>query len=117
MLLRKRADLRAQNKQGKTPADVATGEAKPLLERKLAEAAAVSAAAEAAAAPGGDSLAEAEAAAPSAGVAAAAAAAVELAAAGPKRSLDAEPGAANADAKRPKVILSFYAGEDEGEDA
>ena len=119
ILLRKRADLKAQNKQGKTPVDVATGEAKPLLERKLAEAAA--AAQKEPAATGGDEADEAE---PSAAEAAAdrvaasgaadAAAAAEPAPAGSKRTSVAEAAAdAPADAKRPKVNLTFYDGEED----
>ena len=120
ILLRKRADLKAQNKQGKTPVDVATGEAKPLLERKLAEAAA--AAQKEPAATGGDEADEAE---PSAAEAAAdrvaapcggaadAAAAAEPAPAGSKRTSVAEAADAPADAKRPKVNLTFYDGEED----
>lgn len=114
-LLRKRADLRAQNKQGKTPVDVATGDAKPLLEQKLAEAAAAAASSAAA----GEAPEDAQAGAPEprAEADASAAAAEPAAAAGSKRSLAEGAAAADADAKRPKVVLSFDAGEDEGEDA
>ena len=121
ILLRKRADLRAQNKQGKTPVDVATGEAKPLLERKLAEAAA--AAEKEPGAAGGDEAAEAEpseaeaaAVADVAAGGAADAAAAGPAAAGSKRSSVAEAVDAPADAKRPKVNLTFYDGADGEED-
>ena len=108
ILLRKRADLRAQNKQGKTPVDVATGEAKPLLEQKLAEAAA--AAAEPGAEP--DSVEAAAAAEPCAEAAVVAEDAAAAEPAGSKRSV-AEAADAAADAKRPKVNLTFYDGEDE----
>lgn len=103
VLLRKRADLRAQNKQGKTPVDVATGEAKALLEQKLAEAAAAPAAAEAPPfeADGG------EAEAPSAEAAEQPTA--EPAAGSKRGTTEIGP----SEAKRPKVVLSFDAGEGE----
>ena len=106
ILLRKRADPRAQNKQGKTPADVATGEAKPLLERKLAEAAASAEAAD-----GGEAAGAEEPSAPDDTPVAA----VEPAAAGAKRSLAEDiPASADTDkAKKPKVVLTFDDGEEE----
>jgi hypothetical protein len=114
-LLRKRADLRAQNRQGKTPVDVATGDAKPLLEQKLAEAAAAAASAAAEEPSAAAEDAQAGAPAPHAEAEAGGAAAEPAAGAGSKRSL--ADGVADSNAKRPKVVLSFDAGEDEGEDA
>jgi ankyrin repeat protein len=119
VLLRKKADPLAQNKQGKTPLDLATGDALALLQKR--------------AAPGGDADADADAeeAEPAAGEAAAAepeaaaegedAAPVAGPAPRPKRSV-AEGVVAAADedagtAKRPKVTLSFDDGADDGEDA
>ena len=114
ILLRKRADVRAQNKQGKTPVDVATGEAKALLERKLAEVVATAEAEPGAA--GGDEAAEAEPSAAEAeavAVGAAEAAVAEPTAARSKRGSVAEAADAPADAKRPKVPLTFFDGEEE----
>ena len=110
ILLRKRADVRAQNKQGKTPVDVATGEAKALLERKLAEVAATAEAEPGAA--GGDEAAEAEPSPAEAEAVAGGAAVAEPTAAGSKRGSVAEAADAPADAKRPKVPLTFFDGEE-----
>ena len=117
VLLRKRPDLRAQNKQGKTPVDVATGDAKALLEQKLAEANA-SAAAEPPAAATDDE--QAETAAPSPDVPVDGGAVAEPAVAEPvtgsKRSISESVGVAHPKAKQPRVVLSFDDGEGDGGD-
>jgi hypothetical protein len=121
VLLRKKADPLALNKQGKTPLDLATGDALALLQKRAAPGADADA----------DAGADAEEAEPQAGEAAAAqpeaagegedAAPVAGPAPRPKRSV-AEGVVAAADedagtAKRPKVTLSFDDGADGGEDA